>query len=213
MFKYTLDYIQRRNHMLFNLEEIRSQRRPVLNSRLRKIACDESISPSLESFSVKADEKFDVFLSYSSIDVEDALKLAEMINNFGFSVYIDCKSDPQLSRDNVSRRTAECLRNRLDHCECLIYAATIGSKVSQWMPWEAGYMDAKNGQVAILPVAQNILHSRTEIYRGQEYLSLYPYISKEKAEGSSNMVLWTNETEKCYCQFASWLKGRKPYIH
>ena len=197
--------------MLFNLEEIRAQRVPVLQNRGgQKLA---SAVSSVENFSENVNKEFDIFLSHRSDDRDIVAILADMIRKFGFSVYVDWQSDPQLDPSKVSKETAECLRNRLDHCKCLLYAATIGSKESRWMPWEAGYMDAKKGRVAILPVAENSFKSKADIYHGQEYLSLYPYISKEKIKDSEKIVLWANESEQCYCSFQAWLKGELPKEH
>ena len=206
----SLRNLNQRNHMLFNLEEIQSQSYPALNAKLSKIASEAFL---LENFSEDESKEFDIFLSYSSFDREIVLKLVGMIEAFGYSVYVDWQGDPQLGQNGVSKKTAECLRNRLDHCKCLLYAATIGSKISKWMPWETGYMDAKIGRVAILPVAESHLKSRADIYHGQEYLSLYPYISKEKIEKTSKIVLWANESEHCYCKFDNWLNGEMPKEH
>lgn len=201
--------------MLFNYEELNKYTTPTLNTKRASVALDEAVHPSTENFSCVSDVnmEFDIFLSYSSRDSDIIIKLAHMLQRLGHSVYLDRLNDPQLDSTNVTRETAECLRNRLNHSKALFYAASISSQQSKWMPWEAGYMDARNGRVAILPIADNIISAKRDIYHGQEYLSLYPYISKEASTNSGKPILWTNETNEKYCSFSSWLNGAKPILH
>jgi hypothetical protein len=44
------------------------------------------------------------------------------------------------------------------------------------MPWELGYFDGFKGKVAILPVVEGNVN--TDAFTGQEYLGLYPYVTK-----------------------------------
>ena len=196
--------------MLFNLEEINAHRMVAHNAKYAGFALDEAVDSSTESFSAEANLDFDIFLSYSSHDAGIIERVADMLREFGHSVYLDRQIDASLDRSNVTRSTAERIRNRLNHSRCLFYAASHLSRESKWMPWEAGYMDAKNRRVAILPIAKDILSSRKDVFHGQEYLSLYPYISKERVTRTNEMILWTNESEHCYCTFAEWLKGSNP---
>ena len=74
-------------------------------------------------------------------------------------------------------------------------------------------MDALNGRVAILPVGLNANSSVESVCKGHEYLSLYPYISKDKSTKTKKMTLWANETEECYCDLESWINGSSPCKH
>ena len=121
--------------MLFNFQEINEQKSIVMNRRLPSVVFDESTAPSLENFSKTAESAFDIFFSYRSLDRVDAEVLVRQISGFGFSVYVDWQSDPQLNRGNVTRETAETLRCRLQQCRCLLYAATASAETSNWMPW------------------------------------------------------------------------------
>lgn len=201
--------------MLFNYEELNKYTIPTLNTKCASVALDEAVHPSTENFSFVSDVnmEFDIFLSYSSRDSDIIIKVAHMLQGLGHSVYLDRLNDPQLDSKNVTRETAECLRNRLNHSKALFYAASISSQQSKWMPWEAGYMDARNGRVAILPIAVDIISARSDIYHGQEYLSLYPYISKGVSRDSGKTILWANETNEKYCPFSLWLEGAKPVFH
>lgn len=120
-------------------------------------------------------ESFDVFLCHSISDAELVLGVKTLLEQEGLKVYVDWHSDPLLSRCNVNKDTAEILRRRMKQSHSLIYIATDNSSSSKWMPWELGYFDGhKPGTVGILPLMDYEYSSFT----GQEYLSLYPEVSK-----------------------------------
>ena len=178
----------------------------------RTNALNESIE-SFKNFSMTA--IFDIFLSYRSLDAELAVALANSFQTeFGYKVYLDRWIDPDMNPSSANRETAKCIRARLQHSKCLIYADTAHSCSSRWMPWEAGFMDGQNRPVAILPIEQTENEAKQEAHKGLEYLSLYPYISKNPIMGKTEMTLWINETIQKYCRFDDWLKnGKQPYIH
>lgn len=76
------------------------------------------------------------------------------------------------------------------------------------MPWELGYFDGKKSRVAILHITteRNQLNS----YYGQEYLGLYPYITKGVSSSTSKETLCVRENESTYMNFRSWLSGMGP---
>jgi hypothetical protein len=114
---------------------------------------------------------FDVFLSHSSEDAEVIAGVKILLEREGMSVYVDWLEDPEADRSNVTPQTANMLRARMNHCGSLLYASSKSSAQSKWMPWELGYFDGRRpGCVGILP----IVASAGEIFRGQEYLGLYP---------------------------------------
>ena len=144
-----------------------------------------SVTASFESYSSKLESivesqnyrrQFDVFLSHSIRDAELVLGVANILEKMGQKVYIDWVVDKQLSRDSVTKETAETLRNRMKQSFKLLYLATDNASSSKWMPWELGYFDGlKSGKVAILP----LVDSEYSSFRGQEYLGLYPARDKE----------------------------------
>lgn len=101
-----------------------------------------------------ADEKFDIFLSHSVKDAEIVLGTGLILEDLGFSVYVDWIVDPELKRDQVTPANAALLRRRMRQCDSLLYLKTDNSADSKWMPWELGFFDALKGRVGILPVAQ-----------------------------------------------------------
>ena len=151
-------------------------------------------------------EQFDIFLSHSLTDQNLILGIWLSLEDMGYEVYVDWIHDRQLSRDNVTKETAQVLRRRMRGSKSLLFVTTANSSSSKWMPWELGYKDGQNNHAAILPVSQNDANS----YSGQEYLGIYPYITKDTAQGEVKDRLWINESSTCYVSFDAWLSGKEP---
>lgn len=117
--------------------------------------------------------RFDVFLSHSFRDKELVLGIKRILERSKQTVYVDWIDDPLLDRRHVTLATANRLRDRMQACDSLIYAATSHAENSKWMPWELGYFDGRKGPEAVavmkLPryAGENV---------GQEYLDLYPQV-------------------------------------
>jgi hypothetical protein len=198
---------------LFTLAEVRA---PFIARYAQKSFAKEAavLNESQERES-PANHQFNIFLSHSYHDVElDPVTLLGVRNSlertFKQSVYVDWIVDKHLSRDDINTQTADVLRKRMEHSDCLFFATSENSHKSRWMPWELGYMDGKKGLVAILPLL-GATHSTTE-YKEQEYLGLYPYVSKDPAK-DDKMYLWINKDASTYVNYAQWLKGEKPHKH
>lgn len=115
-------------------------------------------------------DSFDIFLSHSSQDKELVVGAKHIIEQHGFSVYVDWIDDAQRNVV-VDRRLAERLRVRMRQCESLFYLHTPSASLSKWCPWELGFFDGlktPEKRVFIFPV---IDHGQS--YKGQEYLDLY----------------------------------------
>jgi hypothetical protein len=153
---------------------------------------------------------FTIFLSHSYLDKALILGITEYLEQMGYVVYVDWREDTQLSRDNVTKETAALVRTRIMQSDSLFFATTDSAKDSKWMPWELGYMDGKKGKSAILPIARTV--TLGDIYAGQEYLGIYPYIAsgndKERKER-----LWVHEDAMTYVTFDGWLTGSQPRKH
>lgn len=118
-------------------------------------------------------ESFDIFMSHSIKDAVIVLGLKRMIEAAGKTVYVDWISDSSLDRDKVSGETAEKLRRRMKLCGSLLYVYSAHSRQSRWMPWELGYFDGFNGNVAILPILPD---NGTLDFENEEYLQIYPKV-------------------------------------
>jgi len=178
------------------------------NSRQGYVRASRSIL--LEASNQAAeDESFDIFLSHSSLDTDLVLGLKTQIETMGYSIYVDFVTDNQMERSEASKETAKLLKQRMENSRCLFFATSSNSSISKWMPWECGFFDGKKpNKVAICPIS---MIGTAYSYHGQEYLALYPYVSKESPQGQSDEVLWINETSSKYERFDNWLLGHQPY--
>jgi hypothetical protein len=190
---------------LFTESDLRS-RAATQERSLRKTA--DSV---LNEWTIAADSAtdFHIFLSHSLSDQQLILGAWLALQERGYRVYVDWIHDRRLSRDNVTRKTAAVLRQRMQMSKCLLFATTAHSSASKWMPWELGFMDGHSGRTAILPITR---YEETH-YEGQEYLGLYPYISSEVPEKGTEEVLWVNTSRTCYVRFDNWVRGSEPREH
>lgn len=155
-----------------------------------------------------AEKTYDIFLSHSKLDEEEIWGLKTMLEDYGYSVYIDWLDDPQLDRTSVSNETASVLRRRMKSSRSLLYVTSLNAAQSKWTPWELGYKDGSSGQAAIIPVASAA--TVEDAYTGAEYLGLYPYLSEYK-DNAGQMRLWVNWTHTNYVEFGEWLSGKSPF--
>ena len=169
-------------------------------------ALNESSQVKIANFAFDSAIIYDIFLSNRFVDKETVSGLAMILRDvFKLSVYIDWEDN--LDRNNVNKETADIIRERLDSCKCLLYVASENAAASKWMPWEVGYMDGKTGKVAICPIVET-----SKRFEGREYLSLYPYITRQNSSNGCD-CLWVNDSPDVYVNLKQWLKGDEPYKH
>lgn len=83
---------------------------------------------------------FDIFLSHSSNDRENIIRLYKNLNDQNFHVYIDWVNDKYaLNRNLLNNNTVNVIIQRLIKSKVLIYFHTESSANSQWTPWEIGF--------------------------------------------------------------------------
>lgn len=127
---------------------------------------------------------FDIFLSHSYLNKSEILEIVKILEEARLSVYVDWIVDHQRDRLEVTRETAELLRQRMTQCTWMIFAASTSSPTSKWMPWELGFFDGQffntafGDRIFIMPIDDS-----TPGEYGQEYLELYPAIEKIEAFG------------------------------
>lgn len=157
----------------------------------------------------KSQLKFDIFLSHSFLDRDEVLGLYRELTEMGFKVYVDWIVDPELDRSNVTKATAELIRNRMKNSKTLLLAISTNATMSKWMPWELGYVDGNTGRCAIVPVSKDniTLNSFSRV----EYLKLYPYIQRRTFKDTDIYKLWVWEDDNTYVLFDSWVTGSNPY--
>lgn len=121
-----------------------------------------------------AQSSFDIFLSHSKMDDKYVLGAKHILEEKGFSVYVDWINDPQLDRSHVNKRTADYLRKRMKQCTLMFYLHTRNASLSKWCPWELGFFDG-NSKSAPRTFVFPLVYSG-ESFTGQEYLELYPVV-------------------------------------
>lgn len=180
-----------------------------LNEQTQKKILQEN-SVFIKDHIKKVRDEYDIFLSYSYHDKEYALKLCQLLEINGFSVYIDL-NDNSLDRNNVNGDTAKKIANKMDKCKSLIYLYSKASSISKWCPWELGYVSGKkNFRCAKVPLVQNSVDKN---YEKQEYLEMYPMIDYEKEKNSSSYFFWVNDSENKYIKLKEWINGKNPFVH
>jgi hypothetical protein len=183
--------------MLLTEAQVRAAARQTVG-RLHKSA------GSILSESARADsayqDHFDIFLSHTIKDAEIVLGVAMILVDTGKTVYVDWIVDPQLDRSNVTPETARKLRNRMNQSDSLFYIHSKQSTSSRWMPWELGYFDGHNGNVAILPVVEEA----TDTFTGLEYLGLYPYVDVAGITNQNRRDVFINRNPREYKRFGVW---------
>ena len=122
-------------------------------------------------------KRYDIFLSHNFLDAEIIFGLKEILEESGFSVFVDWIEAPELDRKNVTPVTAAYLRDAMRRSNSLLYAVSENSDGSKWMPWELGFSDGLHGHVAIVPISE--YENTADSYQGKEYLGLYPYVTAE----------------------------------
>jgi hypothetical protein len=178
---------------------------------LRSKSSDTLITESKELFSSqdKSTLKFDIFLSHSYLDKNEVFGLYRELKSYGFSVYVDWIVDPELDRTNVTKATAELIRNRMKNSRSLLLAISTNATMSKWMPWELGFVDGNTGRCALVPVSKDNLNLSS--FDRVEYLKLYPYLDREILKNTQDYKIWVNEDVNTYVQFEEWMSGRNPF--
>lgn len=194
---------------LISVPEVRVAR-PVQLSHTATI--NKSASAILEQYREKAatTDRYDIFLSHSYSDAWLVLDLKKFLEGFDLRVYVDWDADRQLERTLVTKHTAATLRQRMSQCRGLLYATSDNTSRSVWMPWELGYFDALRGRCAVIPLTAQKQYG--DVYKGQEYLGLYPYVTRRHSTLGTD-CLWVLNSPTQYVRLDYWLNGQKPYFH
>ena len=69
-------------------------------------------------------------------------------------------------------------------------------------PWELGFFDGYAGRVGVIPITR----AQEESFKGEEYLSLYPYVDRAPVKGGEDK-LWINRASSDYAPLYEWIKG------
>lgn len=194
---------------LFTEQQIRSRFEREQNSRRVTTRYFSARTVLNEGRITDSTKQYDIFLSHSSKDEELIAGLKLILNDLGYSVYVDW-NDEALNPDDVSPDTAKILRERMKQCKSLVYAFSENAANSKWMPWELGYFDAlKNSRVAVLPISQKAKYA----YKGSEFVGVYYVVQIAQIQNSKDSAIWIHNGDD-YVNFKFRLNDNKePYRH
>lgn len=82
----------------------------------------------------KSIKSYDIFLSHNFLDAEIIYGLKKLLEENGFSVFVDWIEAPDLDRTKVVPETADYLRKTMKRNSSLLYAVSDNSSGSKWMP-------------------------------------------------------------------------------
>lgn len=189
---------------LFTESEVRTKARSYKQNKGYNYSLESTETAIFDSIKQDDGNKvYDIFLSHSVRDAELILGMKVVLEELGYSVYIDWVDDPQLDRSSVTKDTANKLRERMKRSKSLFYITTENSSYSKWMPWECGYFDGIRDKVAITPILKA---SHNNEYKGQEYLGLYPYTIKLPTAKSGKDTLWIFKDKNHYMSYDLWVQ-------
>lgn len=138
---------------------------------------------------------YDVFISHRTLDAKVVYGVKELIERQNLTAFVYWIDNPDALTNPVTKDTADNLRSKMRACRSLLYVDSMEAQHSKWMPWELGYVDGFRQKVAIVPVAKD--GESTSVYKGQEYLGLYPWVRLSSAHNrESILVLVDGETYK-----------------
>ncbi len=127
-------------------------------------------------------QRYDVFISHSYYDKEDAARLGQLFEDEGYIPFIDWQKTDLQDRSKMDADRAKVLRQVLKNCRFLVFIATSNSEESVWCPWELGIVDAStNGKCFIMPPLDDYLDS--DDYKENEYLGIYKELSFDSKFG------------------------------
>ena len=159
-----------------------------------------TVMESLEC--IQESDSYDVFISYSYNDKFFVKKIVSLLEECGYSVYIDY-DDLRLDRKSVNEKTARRLVEKMKKCKGLLYIFSPNSKKSKWCPWEVGvFSGIKDFKCANLPLVEQ----NGDEFKNQEYLELYPYVDYAKSTKGYN-EFWICESDSKYISLRKWLQG------
>lgn len=117
-----------------------------------------------------------VFISHKHEDLSELQDIIGFLETtYGVKAYIDSR-DPEMPPITTGE-TAETIKKRIKDCNKFILLATNNAIESKWCNWELGYGDAQKFKehIALFPIKPKDTYDR--LYKGNEYLSIYPYIT------------------------------------
>lgn len=185
--------------MIFNEHYLRQKGERILSQNKHK-TFSKIINESNRRF-----DTYDIFLSHRKADEKIILGIKQLLEEeYNYTIYVDWIDDPQMSRTNVNKSTANTLRTKMRACKCLVYVYTKKSTGSKWMPWELGYMDGSKPNKCTIFAIASTKTDKSPSYQEQEYLNIYPPLKEEISKYNYRPDLFVYE-DKGKIAFKTWM--------
>lgn len=124
-------------------------------SQVKRIDIQKNPTELLEMFSKHQNllyQKFDIFLSHSSRDAKELLRIKSILNKQGYTVYIDWVNDREmLNRENQDENTWNALHLRMEQSDNLLYVMTDNCINSECTKREVEYFRKLKKPVYVYP--------------------------------------------------------------
>ncbi|MCH5259207.1 MAG: toll/interleukin-1 receptor domain-containing protein [Lachnospiraceae bacterium] len=144
-------------------------------SEFKKYNLTEARQSICESYTYLNKKRVTVFISHKHDDLSDLQDIIGFLEKtYDVKCYIDSKDSAMPQK--TSGTTASIIKQRIKQCDKFILLASNNAIESKWCNWELGFGDAEKycyDDIAIFPFQE-----RNEIYKGREYLEVYPQIAE-----------------------------------
>lgn len=147
--------------------------------------------------------KYDIFLAHTGIPLSLIHALALMIEEMGFSLFVDPYNIHGVKLDTTMREHVQHLKKKMPHCDCLLIAAQAHDEVSSLISWLLGFYESLNKKVAVIPIFEKDIN--TIDFAGKGFLEMYPYIGVAKAVQDNRKTLWVMKNRKEYINIEYWM--------
>lgn len=137
----------------------------------------ESIIESKRNTEKEYKKKRSVFLCHAHQDKTVVNNIILLFNKVDVNFYVDWMDSemPKITDKN----TAAVIRRKIEHNNRFLFLATAAGLASKWCSWELGlaYSIKNIDELAILPI-----ESKSGIWKGNEYLNLYPHMQIQEKD-------------------------------
>lgn len=153
-----------------------------------------------------------VFISHKHSDLEDLQGLLDYLKRqYNVVPYID-SMDKRMPNETCGE-TAIRIKEVISYCNRFLLLATNEALASKWCNWEVGIADKQKlpaNNMAILPM----LDKGSSLYKGNEYLEIYPYVDEWVNYAGNKMltVVYKDLSGKSKrVSLKDWLQGEGNY--
>ena len=159
--------------------------------------------------------KTTIFLSHKHDELEFLDGAISFLKKEGIDVYVDWLDEGMPK--NTSGVTATRIKQKIKENDKFILLASEGAINSKWCNWELGFGDAKKYKehIALFPMKPKGTYD--SLYKGSEYLSIYPFIrysdgTEKYSNGTPTLkgyyMVTPGENGNTYLPLSQWFATR-----